>query len=84
LLSELGSSKKASDTADLSSLRPRSKTSNQSTRRADRARNEVGERREGWSDLRVHASDPADVLEEEGGGAQHQDGHLRTRGGDMA
>jgi len=28
----------------------------------------------------VHASDLADVLEEDSGGAQHQDGHLRTRG----
>jgi len=28
----------------------------------------------------VHATDLADVLEEDGRGAQHQDGHLRTRG----
>jgi len=28
----------------------------------------------------VHATDLADVLEEDGRGAQHQDGHLRTGG----
>ena len=37
-------------------------------------------RRERRIDLRVHASDLADVLEEDSGGAQHQDGHLRTGG----
>ena len=43
LFSEFGSSKKASEMADLSSLRRRSRTTNQSTRRADRARNEEDE-----------------------------------------
>jgi hypothetical protein len=42
-LSELGSSKKASETVDLSSLRPRSRTSQQSTRQADRLGNEEDE-----------------------------------------
>lgn len=42
-LSELGSSKKASETVDLSSLRPRSRTSQESTKSADRWGNEEDE-----------------------------------------
>lgn len=72
---------------DFSPLQPAGgrdpETTHQSNNRTHADRHEQKQRQD-WGEsqnrLRVRASDLADVLEEEGGGAQHHDDHLRTGG----